>query len=390
MLLVPLASSFVSGHCGQPTKTGNSWFLGDSGASCGSGGGGSVSSVTNSDSTLTISPTTGSVVASLALGHANTWSATQTFPNSSITNAELANSNTTVNGQTCTLGSTCTIPFQTNSVSNTSQAGVNHETSTVNAVGLTVTPTNPGTNVETFEVTGSSYTGNAATSTVAVNLSGTTTNSIPKQTGSATTGYIAPVNIAVVVTSAGGVPSESTTLPSALTIPSPTFTGAVGGSNVIPLSALDQIAQNTILGNSTGITGNVTVAYTVGNSGSDIPALTAGLLSSSILPKATSGAFGAGEGDGSTITLTAGVISCTTATASQIGCLKPDGTIVTISGGTITVPTATSSVLGVVKPDGTIITDIAGAITVAKAGTSAHLRGGRGRRINGNTGFWCD
>lgn len=38
-----------------------------------SSGGGAVSSVSNSDGTLTISPTTGAVVASLALGHANTW-----------------------------------------------------------------------------------------------------------------------------------------------------------------------------------------------------------------------------------------------------------------------------------------------------------------------------
>jgi hypothetical protein len=38
-----------------------------------------VSSVSNSDGTLTISPTTGAVVASLALGHANSWSGVQTF-----------------------------------------------------------------------------------------------------------------------------------------------------------------------------------------------------------------------------------------------------------------------------------------------------------------------
>jgi hypothetical protein len=37
-----------------------------------------VSSVVNSDGTLTISPTTGSVVASLALGHANSWTGIQT------------------------------------------------------------------------------------------------------------------------------------------------------------------------------------------------------------------------------------------------------------------------------------------------------------------------
>src|ERR1700749_4398778 len=44
-----------------------------------SSGGSGVSSVSNSDGTLTISPTTGSVVASLALGHANTWTGQQTF-----------------------------------------------------------------------------------------------------------------------------------------------------------------------------------------------------------------------------------------------------------------------------------------------------------------------
>jgi hypothetical protein len=43
-------------------------------------------SVANSDSTLTISPTTGSVIGSLNLGHANSWSATQTFSNVIDTN----------------------------------------------------------------------------------------------------------------------------------------------------------------------------------------------------------------------------------------------------------------------------------------------------------------
>ena len=40
---------------------------------------GSVTSVSNSDSTLTISPTSGAVVASLNLGNTNTWTALQTF-----------------------------------------------------------------------------------------------------------------------------------------------------------------------------------------------------------------------------------------------------------------------------------------------------------------------
>lgn len=42
-------------------------------------GSAAVSSVSNSDGTLTISPTTGAVIASIALGHANTWSGIQTL-----------------------------------------------------------------------------------------------------------------------------------------------------------------------------------------------------------------------------------------------------------------------------------------------------------------------
>ncbi len=49
--------------------------------SWGTCGGGGVTSVSNSDGTLTISPTTGAVVASLALAHANTWAGVQTFNN---------------------------------------------------------------------------------------------------------------------------------------------------------------------------------------------------------------------------------------------------------------------------------------------------------------------
>ena len=55
----------------------------------GGGGGGAVSSVSNSDGTLTISPTTGAVVASLALGHANAWAAVQTFNSNIVANARI-------------------------------------------------------------------------------------------------------------------------------------------------------------------------------------------------------------------------------------------------------------------------------------------------------------
>jgi hypothetical protein len=60
--------------------------------------GGGVTGVSNSDSTLTISPTTGAVVASLNLGHANTWTALQQFTNASSTQQSVTG--------TLTIGST--------------------------------------------------------------------------------------------------------------------------------------------------------------------------------------------------------------------------------------------------------------------------------------------
>jgi hypothetical protein len=57
--------------------------------------------------------------------------------------------------------------------------------------------------------------------TTAANLAGGVANDIPFQTGAGATSFIAPVNSAVLVTSAGGVPSESTTLPSGITLVAP-------------------------------------------------------------------------------------------------------------------------------------------------------------------------
>jgi hypothetical protein len=56
------------------------------------GGGGAVSSVSNSDGSLTITPTTGAVVSSLNLGHANTWTTGQTFSAATVTGTLTAGS----------------------------------------------------------------------------------------------------------------------------------------------------------------------------------------------------------------------------------------------------------------------------------------------------------
>lgn len=50
----------------------------------GGSGGGAVSSVSNSDSTLTITPTTGAVVASLNLANPNTWTGVQSFADNDL------------------------------------------------------------------------------------------------------------------------------------------------------------------------------------------------------------------------------------------------------------------------------------------------------------------
>jgi hypothetical protein len=84
-------TNLVSGgtQCVQATAAG---LLVGTGAVCGSGGGGGgVTSVNNSDGTLAVvAPTGPAVTVSLALSHANTWTATQIFPSNSLTNAELA------------------------------------------------------------------------------------------------------------------------------------------------------------------------------------------------------------------------------------------------------------------------------------------------------------
>jgi hypothetical protein len=79
-----------------------------------------------------------------------------------------------------------------------------------------------------FPTLNQSTTGNAATATIATtatNIAAGVANDIPYQTGAGATGFIAPVDSAVLCTSAGGVPSECTTLP------------AVSGANLTNLPA---------------------------------------------------------------------------------------------------------------------------------------------------------
>lgn len=84
---------------------------------------------------------------------------------------------------------------------------------------------------------------------------------------------------------------------------------------------------------------------------------------------ASSSQIGIVKTDGSTISASAGTISCTTATSSQLGCVKNDASTISNSAGTLSCTTATTSQLGCVKPDGTTVT-ISGGVISASGGSA--------------------
>jgi hypothetical protein len=164
-VLVPLASGFTSGDCVEPTSSGGSWTIVDAGGACGISGGG-VTSVSNSDGTLTISPTSGAAVASLALGHANTWSGQQTFvaPVLGAATATSLLASGIVDGEapvTLTTGASCTLGTASgcNSVAYNSGYTYNQEATAATAVTYTLPTAAAGKQY----CVGNSYNGSAAT-----------------------------------------------------------------------------------------------------------------------------------------------------------------------------------------------------------------------------------
>jgi hypothetical protein len=71
----------INGAASYTVADGNSvWIVSDgTNYQIFAGAAAAVASISNSDGTLTLTPTTGNVVGSLALGHANTWTGIQTF-----------------------------------------------------------------------------------------------------------------------------------------------------------------------------------------------------------------------------------------------------------------------------------------------------------------------
>ena len=100
---------------------------------------------------------------------------------------------------------------------------------------------------------------NLPSPTSTANIAGGAANDIPYQTGASTTSFITPVDNAVLCTSAGGVPSECTTLPSGITLVAP----ALG----TPASGVVTNLTGTGAFSTTGNAGTATLATTATNVG---------------------------------------------------------------------------------------------------------------------------
>src|SRR5208282_3925873 len=111
------------------------------GSACGSGGSGDT--ITSPNSSLSVGGSSTNTTLDINLGNANTYTATQTFPSGSLTNAELANSSITIAGASVALGnSTSSLPSP-GAIGGTTPAAITGTVITANTsltdAGLTAT-----------------------------------------------------------------------------------------------------------------------------------------------------------------------------------------------------------------------------------------------------------
>lgn len=111
------------------------------------------------------------------------------------------------------------------------------------------------------------------------------------------------------------------------------------------------------------------------------------------LAKLSSGTFSAATAGTDYLTPAGSSAGLSQATTGAYGVVKPDGTTITISGGVIssvgggsyTLPQATTSILGGVKPDGTTCTTTAGVLTCPGSGGISGLTTGYGPMATSST-----
>jgi hypothetical protein len=250
--------------------------IADAGSPCGLGGG-AVSSVSNSDGTLTISPTTGAVVASLNFGHANTWLAPQTFAGASpqiVIGSPSDGNNAKVQLYGATSGS---LTIEPQSVAGSPQwtAGTSSGTPAVTASAPLAISTATG-NISITGAAGQVLAGAtpAFTATPILGTSGVAAGSISLY-GNTSTAPIT-INTAYVGSSAYNASIPALTgsdtfdmigLAQTLsnkTLASPVLTGTVTGNGTIPIAVLSGLGAN--IGTALGIAANAASGFPLINS----------------------------------------------------------------------------------------------------------------------------
>lgn len=240
-------------------------------------------------------------------------------------------------------------------------------------------------NTITGSISGNAATATTATSattaTTATNIAGGTTGSIPYQSGSGTTTFLAPGSNGQVLTLAGGVPTYAT--PTTGTVTSVSGTGTVSG---ISLSGTVTSSGSLTLGGSLDLSSPPTIGNTAPNTiaGTTVTASTS--FASSVF-KASSSAGGTlqnasgtpqmqwGSGGGSNLSLE---VATNINPANAAVSISPTGTgTVAISpAGALTVNPTTASTINNVAIGGT--TPLAGTFTTLRVNNTISLNGSTG------------
>lgn len=234
------------------------WVLAPNGS-----GGGAISSVSNIDGTLTISPTTGAVIASLALGHANTWITNpQTFNGGVI----LGNNVTFSVNNTYQIGSGSAVASHVWSRVFNSDAAVVLSSTTGNPASLAIGASSGITLLSTGQAqfnnytTSSSFTGTPLAflqTDASGNIIQTPIGTVQGALSLTTTGSSGPAtligNTLNIPNYAGGGGSGTVTSFSSGSL-SPLFNVSVTNPTTTPAQSfiLLNSAPNTVLGNNTG------------------------------------------------------------------------------------------------------------------------------------------